>query len=243
MHNIYRILFFLAFIIIIIANLVPISINNSFNDTSSTEYKTILIDAGHGGIDTGASYKSIYEKDINLSILKVLKKQLLLNNFNVIATRESDISLDTFNKVSSSRHKRDLFQRISIINDGNCEFFISLHVNSRQTSSASGPITFYNPSSIDSKLIASCIQESLSAICYNGYSPQKHKELPANFYVLKNSKKPGILLETGFITNTNDRILLVDQDYQAYLASKILDGINSYYIYREQCKSNLSLSY
>ena len=112
-------------LIIKLSNYKVLSIFNSINEN------TIVVDPGHGGIDGGAGKKNdILEKDINLQVSAKLKKELIVEGFQVIMTREEDVSLENFSNIKGSRYRRDLDARKTIINNNKPLAFISIHCNS-----------------------------------------------------------------------------------------------------------------
>lgn len=222
----------ICFISIVITLLISNKHISVFNNNYYCNGK-IVIDPGHGGIDGGTSDKSgLLEKNINLDIGLKLKKVLLEDNIKVIMTREKDISLEKKSNINASRYKRDLDARKKIINNNNPNAFISVHVNaSVQTRNARGIQVYYYPSSNDSKRLAQLICESINQNLY-----QKHLKLtkvkaciiPEDYFILRETEYPGVLIETGFITNTYDKKLLMDKTYKEVLAKAIKKGILDY---------------
>ena len=167
--------------------------------------KVIYIDPGHGGIDPGATYKDIYEKDINLSIALKLKKELENNGAIVYLTRYDDIDLS----ISTNNHKKsDLNNRVRAINNSNADLFISIHLNSYGTS-WHGVQIFYDDNNSTNEVLASIMDKNIKNL--NGNRTYKKKN---NLYLLKNIKIPGILVEVGFLSNENERYLLTNSKYQ-----------------------------
>lgn len=181
--------------------------------------KVIYIDPGHGGIDPGATYKDIYEKDINLSIALKLKKELENNGAIVYLTRYDDIDLS----ISTNNHKKsDLNNRVRAINNSNADLFISIHLNSYGTSWY-GLQIFYDDNNSNNEVLASIMDKNIKNL--NGNRTYKKKN---NLYLLKNIKIPGILVEVGFLSNENERYLLTNSKYQEKVSKSLCNGIKEY---------------
>lgn len=181
--------------------------------------KVIYIDPGHGGIDPGATYKDIYEKDINLSIALKLKKELENNGAIVYLTRYDDIDLS----ISTNNHKKsDLNNRVRAINNSNADLFISIHLNSYGTSWY-GVQIFYDDNNSNNEVLASIMDKNIRNL--NGNRTYKNKN---DLYLLKNIKIPGILVEVGFLSNENERYLLTNSKYQERVSKSLCNGIKEY---------------
>ena len=181
--------------------------------------KIIYIDPGHGGRDPGAIYKEIRESDINLQISKYLKEELENNGATVYLTRIGDYDLSENN---AKNHKRnDLTARARLINESNCDIYISIHLNSDPSPTWNGIQIFYTDNNENNKTIAETIQKELKL-------KRKTKELK-NMYLFEKIKQPGILIEAGFISNPNDRYKLKQNDYQQELSKNITNGIIEYF--------------
>ena len=181
--------------------------------------KVIYIDPGHGGIDPGATYKDLYEKDINLSIALKLKKELENNGAIVYLTRYDDIDLS----ISTNNHKKsDLNNRVRAINNSNADLFISIHLNSYGTS-WHGVQIFYDDNNSTNEVLASIMYKNIKNL--NGNRTYKKKN---NLYLLKNIKIPGILVEVGFLSNENERYLLTNSKYQEKVSKSLCNGIKEY---------------
>lgn len=199
---------------------------NTFSDPKTG---IIVIDPGHGGIDGGTNTSGILEKDINLQIGKKLRPLLLQKGYKVIMTRDEDISLDSLDDSSKSRHLRDLKARVNIFNSSNAQLFISIHVNCNfKKPSTDGAIVFYNNKYEQSKSLASCIQGELNRIEINYKKRTVHKPVQAKYYILSNSNIPGVILETAFLSNKAERQELINETFQENTAKAIVSGIEQY---------------
>lgn len=193
---------------------------------------TIVIDPGHGGIDGGTGDKEgLLEKDINLDVSLKLKKELLVEGLKVIMTREKDQSLEEFSNINSSRYRRDLNARKTIINENDPLIFVSIHVNSSKKSGARGVKIYYYPTSFEGKELAESICESININVYEKYLKDDTLEaeiIPEDYFILRETEFPGVLVEIGFITNPEDNKLLKDERYKMKVAFAIKKGIMEY---------------
>ena len=183
--------------------------------------KTIVIDVGHGGKDSGATYNGVSEKDINLKIAKKLEKELIKNGVKVLMVREGDYDLSS--PFVNRRKKSDFDNRIKFINESNADMFISIHINYLGNSKYYGAQVFYTRGNEE---IAANIQEMFGK---NLGSPMKEKLLSNEIYMYKQLSVPGVLIECGFLSNAKERTLLQDEDYQKRIVNAILEGIINYY--------------
>lgn len=175
----------------------------------------IVIDPGHGGSDPGAiGPTGKREKDANLAISLKLGEILKENGIEVVYTRDSD------NVTWSSDTRENLQARVDIAKNENAHYFVSIHNNSA-SSYAYGTETYYYGGNEESKKLAQGIQSEL--IKSTGLYDRKVKT--ANFYVLKNSDIPAVLVEVAFISNAKEEKLLFSDDFQRKAAQAIADGI------------------
>lgn len=182
--------------------------------------KTIYLDAGHGGVDNGATVNNVKEKDLNLQIVYKLKETLTSAGATVLLTRKDDNDISNPNALY--RKKSDFDNRIKLINNSNADLYISIHQNIYQNKKYSGPQVFYVK---DNQKLAEIIQNTL-----NKYLNTKRKvKTINNTYMYKLLKKKGILIECGFISNDNERYKLKTEEYQLKLSKIITKGIITYY--------------
>lgn len=198
--------------------------------------KLIVIDPGHGGIDGGASLGEHFnEKDINLDISLKLRDLLTNAGVKVILTRDSDVSLENKSDLQSSRYRRDLNARRDIVDNSGADVFISIHSNCfRSNPETKGAILFYHYASEEGKNLAQWVGSSIDEIVYRNFLKNdtlKSKILPEDLFMLRSTKVPGILVETGYMTNQEEGRLLRQDDFQAVMAEAIFDGLWKYYNY------------
>lgn len=193
---------------------------NASNLTFPLLGKTIYLDAGHGGVDNGATVNNVHEKDLNLQIVYKLKETLTSAGATVLLTRKDDNDISNPNALY--RKKSDFDNRIKLINNSNADLYISIHQNIYQNKKYSGPQVFYVK---DNQKLAEIIQNTL-----NKYLNTKRKvKTINNTYMYKLLKKKGILIECGFISNDNERYKLKTEEYQLKLSKIITEGIITYY--------------
>lgn len=150
----------------------------------------LFLDAGHGGIDPGAIYKGRKESDDNLIIGREIAKELRRHGVDVVESRTEDTTVT-------------LRQRSSLANKDNYNYFISIHRNAFKPEVASGAETYIYSRS--NKKALELAQRTQSALVEIGFINRGVKT--ANFHVLRESKAPAVLIEIGFIDNSNDNEL------------------------------------
>ncbi|RFU68587.1 N-acetylmuramoyl-L-alanine amidase CwlD [Peribacillus saganii] len=189
--------------------------------------KVIILDAGHGAPDAGANFLNALEKDIALSITKKIRTFLEEQGALVILTREDDGDLAAKEtKGLSNRKREDLRKRVEIINNSDADLFLSIHLNSLPSHKWKGAQTFYSLRYEENKQVATYIQSEIKRNLEN--TDRKAKTL-GSVYILKNAKKPGALVEVGFLSNPEDRKNLTNEDYQESIAASIYTGILKYF--------------
>ena len=185
--------------------------------------KTIVIDAGHGGMDCGAIGASgVYEKDVTLAIAKHLQKQLMMEGANVMMTRTTDREVSRQKDVSDSA---ELAARVTVAERSQADVFVSIHLNSFSSPDVGGVETYYYQGSFAGERLAHAVQKSLMT----QFALQDRGVKTANFYVLKHSSMPTILTELAFISNPREEKLLTSPDAQGVFAMAILTGLKQYF--------------
>ena len=194
---------------------------------------TIFLDPGHGGRDSGAFYYNVAEKDLNMQIYRKLRTKLEELGYKVLTSRDSDIDVDF------------VTERSRMVNKTNSDIFISIHFNATGSaySKASGIQTYsYRdepdyPSKInpywhnhpdrisESKRLAAAIHSSLLAET----GAKDAGQLERSFAVLRETAKPAVLLELGYMDNFTESQQIRDSHYQDKLVAGIVKGIQKYY--------------
>lgn len=185
--------------------------------------KIIYIDPGHGGLDPGALYKTINEKDINLEISKKIEESLTRQGAIVYMTRYGDYDLSANNTIN--RKRSDLSRRSNIINRSNCDLYLSIHLNAETSSTWRGGQMFYDDINKENKRIAEIFQKLFKEKLN---SNREYKKVN-NLYLQKRVKIPGILIEVGFLSNPSDRYLLQQESYQSKVSDVITEGVIEYF--------------
>lgn len=195
--------------------------SNSYLLSSSP---TIIIDAGHGGKDPGkVGTEGTLEKDINLKIALYLKEILENQDMKVIMTRTEDKDLST---TSTNFKISDMKERIALIKESNADLVISIHQNSYTDSKVYGAQCFYRTDSAKGEQLASIIQKQI----VTSTNQTKIREIKSNndYYLLKHSPIPTVIVECGFLSNPEEEKLLLTDTYQRKMAWAIHLGVLQY---------------
>lgn len=189
--------------------------------------RTIVIDAGHGGVDPGAvSAGGIVEKEITLQIAKELELLLKKAAVYVIMVRQGDYDLADSSETNLLKRKRqDLSRRVSIAEEANADLYISIHANYFPSSIWSGAQTFYYEGSDAGRQLAITLQTAL--VRYLG--PNNRLARPGDFRVLRDTTMPAAMVEVGFLSNPREALLLSQAGYQKQVAAAIFAGLLRYY--------------
>lgn len=196
--------------------------------------RVIGIDPGHGGVDPGAVSKSgIKEDDINLKIALKLKRFIEHSGGVAIMTRDTDKGLYTEKSKTLKQMKtEDLKKRKEIIEESNCELFLTIHLNSFTRARYYGAQTFYNEESEESRKLAYIIQDELKNILDKENNRQPtHRD---DVYLLKDMQIPAVLIEAGFLSNPEEEKILNTTEYQEKIAWSIYAGIMKYFSQKEK---------
>lgn len=199
------------------------------NNSIPSQPAKIMIDPGHGGIDSGVDIRNVRESDITLDISKKLKSYLEKKSFSVEMSRSTDISLYKLSNIVGTIQKRELTARTDLINKSGADIFVSIHVNSYpEYPDMSGSIVYYNLNMPKSKELSESIQKQLNSISIKNFKRGTHDPQEADFYLLENSSITGILIETAFITNSTEYNLIQQDEYKSKISMAVADGIEEY---------------
>jgi N-acetylmuramoyl-L-alanine amidase len=182
---------------------------------------TVVIDAGHGGIDSGVVGIStkVKESELNLKVAKKLEKTLKEYGFNVVMTRTNGNGL--YGLHTKNRKRRDMEERARIIKEAQPDAVVSIHMNYFSQSKQRGAQVFYKKDNEQGKELARCIQEVLALNiehCDRLY-------LAGDYYIVNCTDYPSVIVECGFLSNAYDEQLLITDEYQQKLAYYIALGI------------------
>jgi len=184
--------------------------------------KTIILDAGHGGVDAGAQSGQIIEKDLNLILVKKLEQELISRGATVYLTRKDDNDLSTS---TVNRKRNDLYNRAKYINEISPDMYISIHLNSTTSSNWKGLQVFYTNKNKENESIAYTITDYLK----QNISNIREIKQDNTYYMYKHITSPGVLIEAGFISNPDENYLLRQQWHQDKLTKLIADSIEIYF--------------
>lgn len=214
MKNYICLFFFL--LLVSIFSFVPVGANFPLSG------RVFVIDAGHGGVDPGTVVGSIYEKDINLKISLALREEITRLGGTVLMTREGDYDLGT--PKATYRKKSDFDHRIAFINRSQADLYLSIHLNYLSDSAYSGVQVFYSSVNEKNKSYANSIQKFMNEKLATS---REIKRISNSIYMYSKLKVPGVLVECGFLSNANERKLLLDdvyiQKFAQYLAYSLIN--------------------
>lgn len=196
------------------------------NGENSEIMPIVLVDAGHGGVDGGAvsPIDGTVEKNLNLQIACKLRDMLRMFGVQVKMTRESDISVHDDDAQTIRRKKvTDLKNRLNMLDNGCCEALISIHMNIFSQSKYHGTQVFYGGLNPQSESLAKSVQNSVISLLQPDNN-RVQKKSTKSIYLLYNAKKPAIMAECGFLSNSDDLQRLKSQDYQLKIAGAICGG-------------------
>lgn len=185
----------------------------------ATTFQTgvIVIDAGHGGIDGGVAYGDMLEKVLTLDISYRLKAKLEAKGFKVVMTRTNDNAL-------ADGKKADMQARKEVIEKSKANLVISIHINKFTSASRRGVQVFYDDTE-KNKDLGERMQSILNTHINAPYIDRNNLEaIAGDYYITKCTDRPSIIIECGFISNSNDRVLLKTEKYKDDLADCIAMG-------------------
>jgi len=187
----------------------------------------VVLDPGHGGYDPGAiTSHGVYEKDLTLQVAQRVKELLDPSGIKIVLTRDEDEDyVPSGVKGKGTKKQIDLNQRILLASQAGGDVLVSLHVNSVAKGDNSGAETFYHYSSASGKRLAEAIQRELAKV--PGMNRRVAK--PADFYIIRNTAMPAVIVELGYLSNTVEQKKLQQAWYQDQLARAVAKGIISYF--------------
>ena len=184
----------------------------------------IVLDAGHGGRDEGClGVTGTKESEINLKIAKTLKVYLETLGIKVVLTRSDGNGLYDAN--AQNFKVSDMENRVEIIKKANPDMVISIHCNSYTDSTQIGAQAFFQESDEKSEAFAACVQNQLISQIEN--ARKSHSK--GDYYLLKESPSPAILVECGYLSNLTEEKLLNSVTYQNKISYAIMCGVVKYF--------------
>jgi N-acetylmuramoyl-L-alanine amidase CwlD len=189
--------------------------------------KVIVVDPGHGGVDPGAVGKnSALEKDIVLAIGQRLALFLRQGGATVLMTRETDTDLsDPELSGLYAKKRQDLARRVALANKSKADLLISIHINSYPDPRQHGAQTFYQRNVPESRRLAQAIQNELNSFL----NDDRRAPLTGDYYILRETKIPAVIVETGFLSNPREAKKLLDPAYQSKIAFCLFTGLVRYF--------------
>ena len=180
------------------------------DNTVNKKFK-VCLDAGHGGSDPGATSGKLYEKDINLKVVNIMKEFLETYDIEVVLTRDSDKTVS-------------LEERVEIANDNKVDLYFSVHCNSATNTAAKGWEIFIVAKGGKAEKLANRVKDKVFEDATIKLKDRGIKT--ANFYVIRETDAPAVLVENAFISNSDDRINILKSDLMLnYLASSYCTAI------------------
>ncbi len=194
----------------------------------SNEKQIIVLDAGHGGPDGGGiGVNGIIEKDINLNITKYLGSLLNLSGYEVVYTRTEDISIYDEGTAGLRNQKvSDMKNRLEIVEKYPDSIFLSIHQNQYTDSAYFGGQMFYTTNNSGNFRLATIMQNKFAELQQG--NDREVKLIDNGLYLFKKTKQPALLIECGFLSNSNDAANLSIPEYQKKVAFTIYSGLTEY---------------
>jgi N-acetylmuramoyl-L-alanine amidase len=191
--------------------------------------QTVVIDAGHGGEDGGASGQTdVLEKEINLAIAKDLQQFLQTSGMRVVMTRTTDDAISDDLNTVRARKRSDLQNRLKMLQDqGNC-IFVSIHQNHFPQKQYHGTQVFYSKNDARSKDLAENVRSRVTELLQTD-NQRETKPATSSIYLLWQAKVPAVLVECGFLSNAEEEAKLNTPDYQQKIAFSIGCGVLDFY--------------
>ncbi len=188
----------------------------------------IVIDAGHGGLDSGAVGKSgLLEKDVNLAVVKYLQQFLEISGFETVLTRSEDISIyDPGTEGIRNQKLSDMDNRLKIIQSYPDSIFLCVHQNNFTDPKYFGAQMFYNNNNPNNRTLAQIMQNRFAVL-----QPDNDREIKLSgneLFLLKSNVNPSLMIECGFLSNPEEEALLATEEYRQKVAFTIYCGVIEY---------------
>lgn len=186
----------------------------------------IIIDAGHGGVDGGAtSYSGVLESAYNLSIAKRLNDLMQFMGYHTKMVRTEDISVYTAGESIAQKKSSDLKERVRMVNEEENGLLISIHQNHYSDERYKGAQVFYAKTNRSQEL-AKTLQSAFAATINPG-SKREIKKC-SGVYLMEHIKRPGVLVECGFLSNPSEDALLKTPEYQKKISCVIAATVSQF---------------
>lgn len=186
----------------------------------------VILDAGHGGEDGGTtSCTGKLESSFNLEIAKRLNDLFHLLGYDTVMTRTEDTSIYTKGGSIAQKKMSDLKERVRIVNETEGGILVSIHQNHFPDGRYSGPQVFY-ANSRESERLAKLLQSRLITVLSPGNS--RREKQSKGVYLMEQIQRTGVLIECGFLSNTQEEAKLRTPEYQKKLSCVIASAIAEY---------------
>lgn len=183
---------------------------------------TVVIDAGHGGIDGGVVSKSgVKESSLNLAYSKTLGKAFKNAGFNVVQTRATEDGL--YGLPTNGFKRRDMLARKKIADNARPDLLISVHMNKFSASYRTGPQVFYQQGKEDGQTLAEALQQ-----VFNDSTGNNHAAIAGDFYICREIDCPAVIVECGFLSNDAEAALLQTEEHRQMICDLIFKGVMLY---------------
>lgn len=213
------------FIFILIGILGSKAITVLFQSRPPTYTHTYIIDAGHGGVDGGAtSVSGVLESHINLSIAQKLNDVMRLLGMQTVMIRTEDISVYTEGNSIAAKKLSDLKQRVKLVNNTPGAVLLSIHQNHFTDSKYAGAQVFH-ATTPDSRELAEKMQKTFT----NMTATDRNIKPVKGVYLMQEVACPAVLIECGFISNVQEEALLLSKDYQLKISGIIACSCSEYF--------------
>ena len=195
-------------------------------NTPITRRNTVVVDAGHGGVDGGAtSCTGVLESQINLEISQKLKDLLNLLGINTVMIRETDCSVYTKGETIAQKKVSDLKERVRIVNNTENALLVSIHQNLFSNQKYSGAQVFYAPTEGSMELAKFIQQTFVNTINLDSHRQAKKADF---IYLMQHVQCTGVLVECGFLSNPQEEYLLRNKSYQQKVSAVIACTISNF---------------
>ncbi len=218
----------IALVSILFGLFFKIGIDDYDTEAVSALEMLIILDAGHGGEDAGATgVNGVLEKDLNLSVVNILGEMLTERGFAVVYTRSEDKLLyEEWENIKGIRKISDLKNRCKIAKNYPNALFVSIHMNTFGDGKYSGLQVYYSPGNKESEILAGAIQSNVK----KELQPNNNRNTKQgnDIYILENINNTAVLIECGFLSNEMEAEKLSQKEYQKILSFSIICGIIEY---------------
>lgn len=203
----------------ILYDLVQISSNATHNRVN------LVIDAGHGGLDAGTiGIDGTKEKDINLSIALILYDFAMVSGIPCFLVRDGDYLVYG---ETDDKSRSDLYNRLDYINSIDNSILISIHQNHFEDEKECGMQVWYSPNDEKSKIIADNIL-NVTKTNLQSDNTRLNKRSDSSYYLLYKAQAPSVMVECGFMSNSEENEKLKNTLYQKQIAYSILIGFSQF---------------